>query len=148
MQNDYTPAFKISPLPASPDSARKTSSRVGSTRSKRVFSMPACCSAVTQLRSVSAERVGLARAVCRIEPPSLWMYATPVIYPVSSIPEQYRPIILVNPLTPVVEAFRYASEGFAQFANAITVIVSALSIGATLLVDRANKSNQPWLEKR
>ena len=58
-------------------------------------------------------------------------------------------VMLVTPTTSLlsVEAFRYASEGFAQFANAITVIVSALSIGATLLVDRANKSNQPWLEK-
>jgi lipopolysaccharide transport system permease protein len=42
---------------------------------------------------------------------SLWMYATPVIYPVSGIPEQYRQIILANPLTPVVETFRYAFLG-------------------------------------
>ena len=41
----------------------------------------------------------------------LWMYATPVIYPVSSIPEQFRLIILANPLTPIVEAFRYAYLG-------------------------------------
>jgi len=41
----------------------------------------------------------------------LLMYATPVIYPVSSIPERYQWIILVNPMTPIVEAFRYAFLG-------------------------------------
>ncbi len=41
----------------------------------------------------------------------LMMYATPVIYPVSSIPEKYRWLILANPMTPIVEAFRYAFLG-------------------------------------
>jgi lipopolysaccharide transport system permease protein len=41
----------------------------------------------------------------------LLMYATPVIYPVSAIPERFRWIILANPMTPLVEAFRYAFLG-------------------------------------
>lgn len=41
----------------------------------------------------------------------LVMYATPVIYPVSSIPERFRPLILANPVTPIVETFRYAFLG-------------------------------------
>ena len=41
----------------------------------------------------------------------LLMYATPVIYPVSSIPERFRPLILANPVTPIVETFRYAFLG-------------------------------------
>jgi lipopolysaccharide transport system permease protein len=41
----------------------------------------------------------------------LLMYATPVIYPVSSIPERFQWAILANPMTPVVEAFRYAFLG-------------------------------------
>lgn len=41
----------------------------------------------------------------------LLMYATPVIYPVSSIPTPYRWIILANPMTSIVEAFRYAFLG-------------------------------------
>jgi len=41
----------------------------------------------------------------------LLMYATPVIYPVSSIPEKYRLIILANPMTSVIETFRYAFLG-------------------------------------
>jgi lipopolysaccharide transport system permease protein len=42
---------------------------------------------------------------------TLLMYATPVIYPVSSIPERFRWVILANPMTPIVEAFRYAFLG-------------------------------------
>lgn len=41
----------------------------------------------------------------------LLMYATPVIYPVSSIPQRFQWIILANPMTPIVEAFRYAFLG-------------------------------------
>ena len=41
----------------------------------------------------------------------LWMYATPIIYPVSSIPERFQRFILLNPITPIVEAFRYAFLG-------------------------------------
>ena len=36
----------------------------------------------------------------------LWMYATPVIYPVSSIPEKWRWVANVNPVTPIIETFR------------------------------------------
>ncbi|NTW12065.1 MAG: ABC transporter permease [Anaerolineales bacterium] len=41
----------------------------------------------------------------------LLMYASPVIYPVSSIPERFQPLILANPMTPIIEAFRYAFLG-------------------------------------
>ena len=41
----------------------------------------------------------------------LLMYATPIIYPYSSVPTGYRWLILANPLTPVVETFRFASLG-------------------------------------
>jgi lipopolysaccharide transport system permease protein len=36
----------------------------------------------------------------------LWLYATPVIYPVAAVPASLRPYILLNPLSGPVEAFR------------------------------------------
>ncbi|MBI4319106.1 MAG: ABC transporter permease [Chloroflexi bacterium] len=36
----------------------------------------------------------------------LWMYATPVIYPVSIVPEGYRSIYLLNPMAGFVDAYR------------------------------------------
>jgi lipopolysaccharide transport system permease protein len=41
----------------------------------------------------------------------LLMYATPVIYPVSSIPARYQWLIFLNPMTSIVETFRYAYLG-------------------------------------
>ena len=41
----------------------------------------------------------------------LFMYATPVIYPLSVAPEKYRAIIALNPLTPIFEAFKYGCLG-------------------------------------
>ena len=45
----------------------------------------------------------------------LLMYATPVIYPVSTIPEKYAFIIMANPMTPIVESFRYTLLGTGDF---------------------------------
>ena len=42
----------------------------------------------------------------------LWMYGTPIVYPLSSVPEgTLRLLILANPMTPVVEAFKYVTLG-------------------------------------
>ena len=41
----------------------------------------------------------------------LFMYATPVIYPLSAAPDKYRDIIALNPLTPIFEAFKYGCLG-------------------------------------
>jgi lipopolysaccharide transport system permease protein len=45
----------------------------------------------------------------------LLMYATPVIYPLSAAPEKYRTIIGLNPLTGLIETFRYGFLGSGQF---------------------------------
>jgi lipopolysaccharide transport system permease protein len=41
----------------------------------------------------------------------LWMYATPVVYPASSFPDKWRWFLLLNPMAPVIEAFRFAFLG-------------------------------------
>lgn len=41
----------------------------------------------------------------------LFMYATPIIYPMSAAPEKYRDILALNPLTPIFEAFRFSCLG-------------------------------------
>jgi lipopolysaccharide transport system permease protein len=42
---------------------------------------------------------------------SLLMYATPVVYPVSSIPIRWKLLFQLNPVTPVIEMFRYSLFG-------------------------------------
>lgn len=46
---------------------------------------------------------------------TLLLYSSPVIYPASMVPEQYVNIYFLNPLAPVVEAFRYALLGAGTF---------------------------------
>lgn len=46
----------------------------------------------------------------------LLMYATPVIYPVSTLPEEYKIYIMANPITPIIETFRYAFLGEGYFS--------------------------------
>lgn len=41
----------------------------------------------------------------------LFMYVTPVIYPLSAAPEKYRMLISFNPLTPIFETFKYSCMG-------------------------------------
>lgn len=42
---------------------------------------------------------------------SLLMYATPVIYPASAVPQRFQLLIRLNPITPIVETFRYGFLG-------------------------------------
>lgn len=57
-------------------------------------------------------------------------------------------ILLVTPasVTLSVLAFRYASDGFGQFANAITVIIALISIIFSLIARRLQTVSQPWAE--
>ncbi len=46
----------------------------------------------------------------------LLMYATPVIYPLSSIGEKYRWLIMANPMTAIIETFKYGFLGKGYFS--------------------------------
>lgn len=41
----------------------------------------------------------------------LWMYATPVVYPMSQISGNLKTLMMLNPMSPIVETFRYAFLG-------------------------------------
>ena len=68
----------------------------------------------------------------------LWMYATPVIYPLSVMKETYPKyiwVLVANPLTAILETFKYAFTGVGEFnwiylgySIAITVIILMLGI--------------------
>lgn len=48
---------------------------------------------------------------------SLWMYATPIVYPMSMVPsEKLKTIILLNPMTSIIEAFKYSFFGEGYFS--------------------------------
>ncbi len=41
----------------------------------------------------------------------LWMYATPIVYPLSQVPDWLIPWYVLNPMVAIVESFRYAFLG-------------------------------------
>jgi lipopolysaccharide transport system permease protein len=74
----------------------------------------------------------------------LLMYATPVIYPLSRLPLKYKPYIIANPLSSIVETFRYAFLGSGSFnwlylcySTAVTLII--LFVG-TIVFNKVEKS--------
>lgn len=56
----------------------------------------------------------------------LLMYATPVIYPLSKVPEAYRLWFYINPMTAVLEGFRFMFLGVGTF-SVESLIVSLIS---------------------
>lgn len=45
----------------------------------------------------------------------LMMYASPIVYPLSIVPEKYKLLILANPVTSIIETFKYAFLGVGEF---------------------------------
>lgn len=47
----------------------------------------------------------------------LWMYATPIVYPISMVSEgTLRTLMLANPITSIIEAFKYITLGQGYFS--------------------------------
>ena len=74
----------------------------------------------------------------------LFMYATPVIYPLSSVPANYKWLILANPMTTIVETFKFAFLGVGEFSwfylgycALVTVVVLLLG---TVIFNKVEKS--------
>jgi lipopolysaccharide transport system permease protein len=60
----------------------------------------------------------------------LWMYATPIVYPLSLIPEKYKVFMILNPVAPAIEFFKLAWLG----TGTINVMHTGLSMILALFV--------------
>lgn len=77
----------------------------------------------------------------------LLMYATTVIYPLSKIPEKYRYIIELNPMTNIIEGFRYAFLGIGEFTlngflYTLTLTIVFLLLGVIIF----NKTEKTFVD--
>ena len=82
---------------------------------------------------------------------SLWMYATPIVYPLSTVAGKQRwgydvaYLICLNPVTPIIETFKHGALGAGEFvgwgwlAYSFVVMVIILAIGI-LIFNRVQKS--------
>ena len=82
---------------------------------------------------------------------SLWMYATPIVYPLSTVAGKQRwghdvaDIMCLNPVTPIIETFKHGALSAGEFvgwgwlAYSFIVMVVVLAIGI-LIFNRVQKS--------
>ena len=65
----------------------------------------------------------------------IWMYASPVAYPMSMIPERYRLIYSLNPMAGVIEGFRAVL--LRTQVIPLTLVLMSVGSGAVLLIGGA-----------
>jgi lipopolysaccharide transport system permease protein len=58
----------------------------------------------------------------------VWLLATPVAYPTSLVPEQWRPLYGLNPMAGVVEGFRSALLGTNPPATGMLAVSTAVAV--------------------
>ena len=61
----------------------------------------------------------------------LWLYASPIIYPVTSVPEWLRPYYFVNPMAGILESYR---DILLRQQPPGSYLFSSIAIAALLLV--------------
>tara|TARA_B110000438_G_scaffold144373_1_gene139092 strand:- start:3889 stop:4743 length:855 start_codon:yes stop_codon:yes gene_type:complete len=78
----------------------------------------------------------------------LLMYASPIVYPLSVVPERYKYIIINNPMTPIIEGFRHAFTGQGSFdlgllLNSMIISIIIFTVGLILF----NKVEKDFIDK-
>lgn len=74
----------------------------------------------------------------------LWMYATPVAYDMSIIPQKWMSLYMLNPVTPIINMFRYAYLGIGSpqlpyyFRSVIFTVLVLL--GGIILFSKVEKT--------
>lgn len=75
----------------------------------------------------------------------LWMYATPIVYPLSMVHGKKRLLMLLNPVTPILETFKYGTLGAGYFIGwnwlvySFVFMLVVLAIGI-LIFNKVQKS--------
>ena len=73
----------------------------------------------------------------------LWLYLTPVAYPLSAVPAEYRPWFLLNPLTGVVEGLRavlvFGRAPEWPVVGVSSALILLLLIGALVLFKKSDR---------
>jgi len=63
----------------------------------------------------------------------LWMYGTPIVYPLTEIPDKWKLLFILNPMTAIVETFRYSFIGKGG-VSALYLIISVIMTIILLII--------------
>jgi lipopolysaccharide transport system permease protein len=74
----------------------------------------------------------------------LWMYASPVAYPLSSVPDWLKPIYLINPMAGIIDGYRSALLHGARpnlaYLGTTALALAAVVTAAYLIFKRAERT--------
>lgn len=74
----------------------------------------------------------------------MWLYATPIAYPLSVVPEKYQALYLLNPMVAVVEGFRWCILGKSnlEFSHALisAAVILVITLCGLIYFDRVEKN--------
>ena len=74
-----------------------------------------------------------------------WMYATPVIYPMSQIPRKYHFLMYINPMAPLVETYKWGMLGIGEFPAkplaTATVVMAAVFVTGVVFFYRSEAAS-------
>jgi len=74
----------------------------------------------------------------------LLMYAAPVVYPLSVLPEKYKFWVALNPMTSIIETFRYSVLGTGSFSWAMigysSAFTAAILVFGVVIFNRVEKT--------
>jgi lipopolysaccharide transport system permease protein len=74
----------------------------------------------------------------------LWMYATPIVYPLSLVPDWLKPWYVLNPMVSIIESFRYAflGSGVIQWSYVVTswLVTLVILFAGIILFSRIEKT--------
>jgi lipopolysaccharide transport system permease protein len=93
----------------------------------------------TSALNVKYRDVGLALPVFI----QLWMFVSPVVYPLTLVPERWRLVYSLNPLVGIIEGFRAALFGKSFYWRALAisaVVILALLLYAAFVFKRREKT--------
>jgi len=74
----------------------------------------------------------------------LWMYATPVVYPLSIVPGKWRWVSILNPMSSVVECYRHALLGSGVVVGSYVLVSAVITVlllfSGILLFNKAERT--------
>jgi lipopolysaccharide transport system permease protein len=77
----------------------------------------------------------------------LWMYVTPVVYPLSLIPDKYKALMILNPVSPAIELFKKAYLGAGTidlYHTVLSVLLTGLIIFTGIII--FNKTEKTFMD--
>lgn len=64
---------------------------------------------------------------------NLWMYATPIVYPLSTIPREYKWLYYLNPVSAPIESFRIAFFGRGEVPAGMMISSAVIAVTGLIL---------------